>query len=205
MKWLVRRRRRKEKRNIKKLPVLDRGRALFKFNYPQYEYGVGSYGLPEVRDWGEGATLNIGNYCSIADGVRILLGGHHRADWITTFPFPAFLPQASSIAGYNGTHGDVLIGSDVWLCSHCIILSGVKVGHGAVVAAGSVVVKDVEPYSIVGGNPAKFIRWRFPEEDRLFLLNLKWWNWPVAEVAAVSPILCTNNLSDLKEYLKCRG
>jgi acetyltransferase-like isoleucine patch superfamily enzyme len=201
MGWLSRRKKSREKKAIRNLPIFERGPAIFKLHYPQYEYGVGSYGLPLVRDWDEGSTLKIGAYCSIADEVKILLGGHHRTDWLTTYPFPALIEEAKNIEGYNGTHGDVVIGSDVWLCFGCTILSGVKIGEGAVVAANSVVTKDVPPYAIVAGNPAIFIRWRFPEEVRDILMQVRWWDWPVNEVREVASLLCTNEIAELMEYV----
>lgn len=204
MKWLDRRLRRRKKRNIKKLPKFEQGRALFKLRYPHYEYGLGTYGLPEVRDWNEGSTLKIGAYCSIAEEVKILLGGHHRADWVTTFPFPAFISEAAHIKSYNGTHGDVIVGNDVWLCSGCTILSGVTVGDGAVVAANSLVTKNVEPYSVVGGNPAKFIKWRFSEEVRKALLKSQWWTWSIDEIRSVTELLCSDNVADFLEYAEQR-
>jgi acetyltransferase-like isoleucine patch superfamily enzyme len=204
MGWLVRRARRLKKEKIKALPAFDRGKALFELHYPKYECGVGTYGLPLVRDWGEGSTLKVGAYCSIAEEVKILLGGHHRTDWLTTFPFPAFLPEAKHISDYNGTHGDVVIGSDVWLCSGCTILSGVSIGHGAVIAAGALVTKDVEPYAVVGGNPAKFIRWRFSELDRQFLLGTQWWTWSTSEVFQVSAFLCSSDIDAFREYVRTR-
>lgn len=120
--------------------------------------GYGSYGMPLVHDWQEGSTLTIGAFCSIAKDVNIFLGGHHRSDWVTTFPFPAFVKSESDIKGYAFSRGDITIGNDVWLCTGSIILSGVNIGHGSVVAAGAVVTKDVEPYSIVAGNPARWVR-----------------------------------------------
>jgi chloramphenicol O-acetyltransferase type B len=128
--------------------------------------------LPEIHDWREGSTLRIGRYCSIAGNVQIFLGGLHRTDWISTFPFPAFIEEAAGIEDYDGTRGDVEIGNDVWLCSGCTILSGVTIGDGAVVACGSIVTRDVEPYSVVAGNPARHVRWRFPEEQRQALLEI---------------------------------
>jgi acetyltransferase-like isoleucine patch superfamily enzyme len=204
LKWLDRRLRRRKKRNIKKLPKFEQGRALFKLRYPQYECGLGTYGLPEVRDWNEGSTLKIGAYCSIAEEVKILLGGHHRADWVTTFPFPAFISEAAHIKSYNGSHGDVIVGNDVWLCSGCTILSGVTVGDGAVVAANSLVTKNVEPYSVVGGNPAKFIKWRFSEEVRKALLKSQWWTWSIDEIRSVTELLCSDNVADFLEYAEQR-
>ena len=123
MGWIERFREKRAKRAIRKLPKIERGVARFKQCYPDYEIGRGSYGLPLVHDWKEGSTLRIGAFCSIAEGVNIFLGGHHRADWVTTYPFPAMLKAAQHITDYNGTRGDVVVGSDVWLCSNSTVLS----------------------------------------------------------------------------------
>ncbi len=204
MGWLKRYLEKRVRRAIRKLPKIEQGGARFRLQYPDYDYGYGSYGVPQVHDWHEGTTLRIGAYCSIATGVQIFLGGHHRADWVSTFPFPAMLPQASHIADYGGSHGDVRIGNDVWLCSNCTLLSGVTIGDGAIVAAGAVVARDVEPYAVVGGNPARFLKWRFPEEQRLALLQSAWWSWPKEEVQAVVGKLCSDDISGFLDYARQR-
>lgn len=204
MGWLQRWRERRAKRAIRKLPKIERGAARFAQAYPDYAFGRGSYGLPFVHDWKEGSTLKIGAYCSIAEGVQIFLGGHHRADWVTTFPFPAMLPQAAHIRDYSGTHGDVTIGNDVWLCSDCTILSGVTIGSGAIIAAGALVTRDVEPYAVMGGNPAKFLRWRFPEEQRQQLLQSAWWDWPDAELQGLVETLCSDDIEAFLSYARQR-
>ncbi|MDD0842932.1 CatB-related O-acetyltransferase [Pseudomonas sp. Gutcm_11s] len=179
-----------------KPPKLHRAQEKFRTRYPSYQVGTGTYGMPEVHDWNEGSTLRIGAYCSIAGDVHIYLGGHHRIDWVSSFPFPAFTEEAAHIADHGGTRGDVEIGSDVWLCSQSIILSGVKIGHGAVVAAGSVVSRDVAPYSVVAGNPARHVRWRFDEAQRDALLQIAWWDWPEHEVRQAIPMLCSSQIDD---------
>lgn len=88
----------------------------------------------------------------------------------------------------------MVVGSDVWLCSNSTVLSGVSIGHGAIVAAGALVTRDVEPYAVVGGNPAKFLRWRFPEEQRLALLQTAWWEWPDADIEQAVGQLCSDNI-----------
>lgn len=107
--------------------------------------------------------LVIGSYCSIAPGVSFLLGGEHNINTISTFPFKVMCFGEKREAG---SKGDIIIKDDVWIGQNAIICSGVTVGQGAVVAAGAVVTKDVEPYSIVGGNPAKIIKYRFEEKMR---------------------------------------
>ncbi len=176
----------------------------FRKKYPNYTLGVGSYGLPTVHDSNQGTTLRVGAYCSIASGVQIFLGNQHRTDWVSTFPFPAFFEEARSIADFETSRGDVTIGSDVWLCAGCSILSGVRIGHGAVVAMGAVVTRDVEPYSVVAGNPARHTRWRFDGPTRLALLEAAWWDWPIAEVRSVAKLLCSDQVQDLLEYSRNR-
>lgn len=194
---------RQAERRLKKIPALYRGQSRFALHYPgKYSFGVGSYGLPKVHDWDEGATLRIGAYCSIALNVQIMLGGHHHSEWLTTYPFSSMVP--GDIPPCSFSRGDVVIGNDVWLCANTIVLSGVTIGDGAIVSAGSVVTKDVEPYSIVAGNPACHVRWRFDESTRDALLEIAWWSWSAEEVSRIAPILCTGNIGMLLEYAKQR-
>ena len=173
----------------------------FTEKYPNHTIGIGTYGLPLVHDWDEGSNLSIGSFGSIASNVQIFLGGHHRADWVTTFPFPALLPN-SNIKDYGGTNGDVTIGSDVWICANVIILSGATVGHGAVLANGAVITKDVEPYSIVGGNPANFIKYRFDENTRQRLLSTQWWNLPEDTISQNIHKMCTTDTDTFLEFIE---
>ncbi|MBE7927513.1 CatB-related O-acetyltransferase [Pseudomonas saudiphocaensis] len=191
-------------RSKKEVPRLHRAQIRFNQRYPNYVVGIGTYGIPIVHDWGEGSTLKIGKYCSIANNVQILLGGLHRTDWITTFPFPAYIEEASQIKDYGGTKGSVLIGNDVWLCTDSIVLSGVTIGHGAVVACGAVVTRNVEPYSIVAGNPARHVRWRFDEKERERLLSINWWDWQEQEVRQAASILCSTDIEALISYAATR-
>jgi acetyltransferase-like isoleucine patch superfamily enzyme len=142
--------------------------------------GEHTYGEPKVYAWNDDTKLIIGKYCSIAEGVVFLLGGEHRMDWITTYPFSAFSQEwssAASIVGHPASKGDIRVGNDVWIGHGALILSGVKIGDGAVVGAGSVVTKDVENYAVVAGNPARFVKYRFDLQTREHLCNLSWWNW----------------------------
>ncbi len=176
----------------------------FRKRYPEYGIGIGTYGMPQVHDDKEGTTLRIGAFCSISSEVQIFLGKNHRTDWVSSYPFPAFFEEASQITEFGVSRGDVTIGSDVWLCANCMILSGVTIGHGAGVGAGAVVTRNVEPYSIVAGNPAKHVRWRFDEPSRIALLEAAWWEWPIEELRTIMPLLCSNLIQDLLEYARLR-
>tara|TARA_R110001583_G_scaffold194720_3_gene366586 strand:+ start:136897 stop:137244 length:348 start_codon:yes stop_codon:yes gene_type:complete len=98
-----------------KPPKLYRDQIRFRERYPGFSIGLGTYGMPEVHDWAQGTTLSIGAYTSIADDVHIFLGGNHRTDWISCYPFPAYMEEAKGIPGYVTSKGSVVIGNDVWL------------------------------------------------------------------------------------------
>lgn len=121
--------------------------------------GKKSYGTISLQDSSDSNTkLYIGNYCSIADNVEFLLGGEHNTDTISTYPFKV---QNFGFDREAKSKGDIIIKDDVWIGKNAIIFSGITIGQGAVIAAGAIVTKDVEPYSIVGGIPAKHIKYRF--------------------------------------------
>ena len=163
-----------------------------------YEIGEYTYGVPKVV-FPDG-RLKIGKFCSISWNVTIYLGGNHRVDWIALYPFSPHdgrWPEAEGIDEFLTTRGDVTIGSDVWIGSDVIILSGVTVGDGAVVGAGSVVTTDVEPYTIVGGNPARIIKRRFSEEETMKLLAIRWWDWPEERIRRNITVLCSGDVDSL--------
>jgi acetyltransferase-like isoleucine patch superfamily enzyme len=140
------------------------------FRMEKVSVGKKTYGVLNVTDFSPADTiLRIGSYCSISTGVQFLLGGEHQIDSISTFPFKV------KRFGYEreaGSKGDIVIGDDVWIGTNAIICSGVKIGQGVVVAAGAVVTKDVPHYAVVGGNPAKVIRYRFDQDIITKLISI---------------------------------
>ena len=152
-------------------------------------YGIGTYGNPEVL-FDSKANLKIGNFCSISDDVTILLGGEHEINTISSYPF--------TLKNHH-TKGDVTIGNDVWIGQSTLILSGVTIGDGAIIGANSLVTKDVEPYAIVGGNPAKLIKYRFDDETIEKLLELKWWDWDIKKIMDNRQLLNSENFEKLFE------
>ncbi len=164
--------------------------------------GRHTYGDVRVVTWNNPPQkVTVGSFCSIG-GCEILLDSDHRVDWITTFPFGHM--STGTFKNFNGVghprcKGDVTIGNDVWIGRGVTIMSGVTIGDGAVIAANSHVCKNVEPYTIHGGNPARFIRRRFSEEDTDFLLNLKWWDWPDEKIDEFAPILCSGDIQALRD------
>lgn len=141
------------------------------FDVSKVIVGKHTYGSLNVLSWGhKDEALIIGNYCSIADEVVFLLGGNHSMNTLMTYPF-----KAMSFGEIEATpKGPIVIGDDVWIGYKSVILSGITIGQGAVIAAGAIVTKNVMPYTIVGGNPARVIKRRFPDEiiDKLLKVNL---------------------------------
>ncbi|GJE09693.1 2,3,4,5-tetrahydropyridine-2,6-dicarboxylate N-acetyltransferase [Methylobacterium longum] len=173
----------------------------------RYGFSIGaySYGRPKVRFAESGRRLTIGRYCSIADKVEILLGGDHRLDWASTYPFAAMrglFPDARAPEDYHASRGDVVIGHDVWLGSGCMILSGVTIGPGAVVAARAVVTRDVPAYAVVAGNPARVVRHRFDEATAKALEAAAWWDRPHEVVTRLVPLLQSGRVADLLAALR---
>ncbi len=167
--------------------------------------GRHTYGDNNIRtfSWGEGSKLEIGSFCSIAAEVKIFLGGNHRVDWVTTYPFGHRLEKIFNKfngEGHPHSNGDVIIGNDVWIGSNVTIMSGIKIGDGAVIANNSHVVKNIDPYTIVGGNPAKVIKQRFTKDEIDRLLKIKWWECDDNIINEITPILCSSNLTELFKY-----
>jgi virginiamycin A acetyltransferase len=136
--------------------------------------------------------LHIGKFCMIASGVEFLMNGaNHLSAAVSAYPFAVFGHDwQDAMAGKSyPTKGDTTIGNDVWLGYRAAILPGVTIGDGAIVGAYSVVTKDVPPYSIVGGNPARLLRARFPETTVQRLLAVKWWDWPVDKITRHASLL----------------
>jgi acetyltransferase-like isoleucine patch superfamily enzyme len=168
-------------------------------SYGKYTY---TFGNPNIHSWDSCYNLKVGNFCSISYNFTVHLGGNHRHDWVTTYPFGHREHQIFNTfngQGHPSSKGDVNIGNDVWIGGNVTIMSGVTIGDGAVIANNSHVVKDVEPYTIVGGNPARYIKHRFTKEQIEKLLEIKWWYWDDEKINKFVPLLCSNNINDFIE------
>ena len=137
--------------------------------------------------------LIIGNYCSIGSGAVFMMAGNqgHLTDWVSTFPFHF---QANIFKNSKNPYkksGDTIVGHDVWIGSEAMIMAGVTIGSGAVIASRAVVTKDVKPYAVVGGNPAEVIKYRFSDDEIEKLLKMKWWDWSEEKVKENMELLCS--------------
>ena len=152
-----------------------------------------------------GDKLIIGKFCQIAAGVEFVMNGaNHQMNAVSTFPFYTLEgwkmnPPAKSDMPFKG---DTVIGNDVWIGQNATILPGVHIGDGAIIGANSVVGSDVEPYTIVVGNPAEAIRYRFDEDLTELLLKFKWWDKPIEEINELIPILTDSNLDKVKAEIR---
>lgn len=151
--------------------------------------------------------LIIGKFCSIACGARFLFNSaNHSMTSLATYPFPIFFEEwgldVSHITDAWDNKGDIVIGNDVWIGYGAVIFAGVTIGDGAIIGTRAVVTKDVPPYTIVGGVPAKPIRKRFSDDDIAALLKMKWWDWPVEQIKEHIAEIQSGKIIDLeRKYL----
>jgi virginiamycin A acetyltransferase len=147
--------------------------------------------------------LIIGRYCAIASGVRFVMPGANHAELgPSTFPFGIFGPPwdaTMDLVMGAPSRGDTVVGNDVWLGYRALVLPGVTIGHGAIVAAASVVASDVPPYAIVGGNPARVIRQRYEADDVERLLRAAWWDWPAPLVTEHARTIMSGTPAELEQ------
>ena len=162
---------------------------------PRISIGRFTYGGATFKLWSAGERVTVGAFCSFAEDVLIFGGGEHRPDWVTTHPLRiAFGSPGAGGDGHPHTKGATIIGNDVWIGHGAMILSGVTVGDGACIGAGAVVARDVPPYWIVAGTPARGVRQRFSEGQIASLLDIGWWNWPVARIKQHESLLCSGDI-----------
>lgn len=157
-------------------------------------------------DWNNDKLI-IGKFCQIAAGVEFVMNGaNHQMNCISTFPFYTLEGWRMDPPAMEDLpiKGDTVIGNDVWIGQNSVILPGVCIGDGAIIGANSVVGSDVDPYTIVAGNPAKKIRKRFDDELIQLMLNFKWWDKEIEEINDLIPILTCSDLESVKHNLKLR-
>jgi acetyltransferase-like isoleucine patch superfamily enzyme len=160
--------------------------------------GEYTYGTPIIDNYkGSEQKVIIGKYCSISKNVRIITGGIHPPHWVSTYPFRSKFKQDGAFAdGMPTSNGAINIGNDVWIGTGVTILSGVTIGDGAIIGAGAIVSKNIPPYAIAIGIPAKVIKYRFDAQQIEKLQKLKWWNWDNKKIIENINLLSSNKLDE---------
>lgn len=184
----------------------------YHYDNPDFNIGEFTYGVPLIRVYDIGVKLTIGKYCSIANDVKILLGGAHYTQWASTYPF--YLNHRDIFTKLNNvnspTSKDTVIGNDVWIGNGAVILSGKTIGDGAVIGAGTIVSKDIPPYAIAVGNPVRIIRYRFDSETIKNLQESEWWDLPPEIINTLLPYLSdpaafASNAQNINKITKSGG
>jgi len=155
-----------------------------------------SYYAPNIVKYaGDTGRVIIGNFASVAPDADFYVGGQHRTEWVSQYGLRAMLDLPGAHEdGFTHGRGDIVIGSDTWVTNGCTVMSGVTIGDGAVVGTKAVVTKDVRPYAIVVGNPAREIRRRFGDEQVKALLRIRWWDWPTEKVKQHIELICSPDI-----------
>ena len=184
---------------------------IFIGDYTYYDDSVDPTGFEKnnvLFNWPDfGDKLIIGKFCSIACGTQFIMGSaNHRISSVSTYPFNVFggvwsknTPPHLKQLPFKG---DIVVGNDVWIGRESVIMPSVKIGDGAIIAAYSVVTKDVEPYCIAGGNPFRFIKKRFDDELIELLEKLRWWDYKPDKLVELLPLLCNEDLIEVKKEIK---
>jgi acetyltransferase-like isoleucine patch superfamily enzyme len=165
--------------------------------------GKHTYG-PEPIILGHASILkgsSIGKFCSLADNLQLVAKGAHMVDWISTYPFKTLWKMDVPLHALP-SYSPIIIENDVWIASNVKIKQGVTISDGAVIATESFVTKNVPPYAMVGGNPAKIIRYRFSENQISELLSIQWWNWEDSKIREAVPLLTSKNIDDFIKKFK---
>ena len=162
-----------------------------------------TFGEPQIPTFaGADVSVEIGSFCSIAANVMILLGGGHDTTWVSTWPIREVFGLPGQYEQHPVYRGPTVIGNDVWIGRDAIIMDGITIGHGAVIGTRAVVTKDVRPYAIVAGVPAREIRRRFTDDQVDALLDIAWWDWPIEKILREAGAL---NGADISDFVDRHG
>ena len=199
----------------KPYPIVDQRRVCFIKNfvkssniivgdYSYYDDPIDPEGFERNVLYNYGSQkLIIGKFCAIATNVKFIMNGaNHKLDGISTYPFPVFgngWEKAMDKLMNLPSKGDTIIGNDVWIGYEALIMPGVKIGDGAVIAAKSVVVKDIPPYVIIGGNPSHIIKQRFSDAEIQMLLEIKWWDWEIEKITRNLHLIMESDIAALRD------
>lgn len=160
-----------------------------------------------IITWSDQYRIVLGKYNSVGRDCNFFLHANHRPDWVTTSsqllgPVNDDIAEMHMRMGHPSCKGDIIIENDVWIGAKSTIMSGVRIGNGSVIGGGSVVIKDVPPYSIVAGNPAKVVKMRFSDEQIYDLLRISWWNWEEDKIRQNAMLMWSDNIDEFINKFK---
>ncbi len=189
---------------VRNLPNLPANVDIGEFTYYDDAAGPDAFGANILYHFEfTGDRLRIGRYCALASGVKFVMNGaNHRTAGLSTFPFPIFAPWRGRWDGELDfpVRGDTVVGNDVWIGYDALVMPGVTIGDGAIVATRSVVTSNVPPYAVVGGNPARVIRQRFDPTTVGRLLQIAWWTWTPELVGEAIPLISQADVDALEAF-----
>jgi acetyltransferase-like isoleucine patch superfamily enzyme len=162
-------------------------------------WGANTYGIPTINCYDLESKVSVGDYCSIAGEVTFLLGANHKSG-ITTYPM-CKIDETKTVTE-SSEKGNITIGSDVWIGYRATIIGEVTIGDGAIIGAGALVVDDVPPYAVVGGVPAKVIKYRFEKNQIDSLLKIKWWNWDKKVIKERYDEMYNKEMSSISKFIE---
>ena len=171
----------------------------------EFEAGRRTYWFGDCRftAWKASDGITIGSYCSLASGVTLIAGGNHLVEAVSTYPF-TMLGRWREWNAEPQPEQHLRIGNDVWIGANATVVGGVTIGDGSVIGAGAVVVRDIAPYTVAAGVPARPLRARFSPEDVATLLELKWWDWPEELILEAEPLLRGEDVASLAAFAAAR-
>ena len=172
---------------------LKKPKKSFQEKYPQFQIGRGTHYTPRIY-FAKFANLKVGAFSTFDPTVQIFLGGDHRYDWVTSNAIWNYLPGKACPEGHPKTKGDVTIGNDAYIATEAVIMSGVTIGDGAVIGARALVSRDIPPYAVAVGNPARVVKKRFDEETISRLLKIRWWDWDDDRIRKAFPLMMSDDI-----------
>lgn len=171
-------------------------------NHNRIIRGVGTYGNPIIH--GNLSKIYFGNYCSISDWAIFDAGFQHDTSFISTFPFNQKLEGCEHLEGHPATNGNIRVGDGVWICDNAMINSGITIGSGAIIGFGAVVTKDVPSFAVVGGVPAKVIKYRFSPKQIESLIKIAYWDWDEEKLKENAHLLMSNKIDEFIKLHICQ-
>lgn len=186
----------KLERKLERKRQLYGSQTKYYFDDPRVKIGDFTYGIPFIADYSADYQISIGKFCSISNNVEFIVGGQHPYNHVSQYGIIPQLEEYFKFKYENLPTAPLIIGNDVWIGRNAVIVKGVTIGDGAIIGSNAVVAKDVPPYAIVAGNPARVISYRFNDDTIQSLLQIKWWDWPDQQIVDNIELIMSSNIDE---------